>query len=144
VPSAIDNEKWLRWTQRKTGTFVELPVHPRLHAIFDEASAAKADDTVKPLSLVAGIKRLFGLARRLEKAGKVRAGLTFHGLRHTPGRLLADRGADPRTIAAVARPQDVGDGGALQRRSRSQKRAAAAVSKLRPGTKVSNARGKSV
>jgi integrase len=41
------------------------------------------------------------LVRKLEAEGKVRPNLTFHGLRHRAGKLLADRGADPRTIAAL-------------------------------------------
>ncbi len=41
----------------------------------------------------------FKLIRRLEKAKLVRPGLTFHGLRHTVGDILADLGFDDRAIA---------------------------------------------
>jgi integrase len=43
----------------------------------------------------------FRLIRRLEAEGKVGPGLTFHGLRHTAGKLLDEAGCDTRTIAAV-------------------------------------------
>ena len=109
-------------------------MHPRLRAILDEASAAKADDTVKPLSLVAGIKR-----RPYTSNGFQRM---FFG--HTAGRLLADRGADPRTIAALLGHRTLAMTAHYSDEADRKKRAAAAVSKLRPGTKVSNARGKSV
>jgi integrase len=39
--------------------------------------------------------------RRLEKAGEVGAGLTFHGLRHAAGKALDEAGCDTRTIAVV-------------------------------------------
>jgi integrase len=155
VPPAIDDGKWLRWTQRKTGTLVELPVHPRLREILDETAAARADETVKPLTLVVGIKgrpytsngfqrMFFGLVRRLAEEGRVAAGLTFHGLRHTAGRLLADRGADPRTIAALLGHKTLQMAAHYSEEADRKKRAAAAVAKLRPRTKVSNARDKRV
>ena len=155
VPRSIDDGKWLRWTQGKTGTLVELPVHPRLRAILDEAAAATAGNTVEPLTLVVGIKgrpytsngfqrMFFGLIRRLEAEGKVRPGLTFHGLRHTAGRVLADRGADPRTIAALLGHKTLQMAAHYSDEADRKKRAVAAVAKLRPGTKVSNKRDKSV
>ena len=155
VPPAIDDAKWLRWTQRKTGTLVELPVHPRLRQILDETAATRAGETVKPLTLVVGIKgrpytsngfqrMFFGLVFRLADEGRVAPGLTFHGLRHTAGRLLADRGADPRTIAALLGHKTLQMAAHYSEEADRKKRAAAAVAKLRPRTKVSNARDKSV
>ena len=38
--------------------------------------------------------------RRLEAAGDVEKGLTFHGLRHTVGKRLAGAGCDTRDIQA--------------------------------------------
>jgi len=43
----------------------------------------------------------FRLVRKLEAEGKVGPGLTFHGLRHTAGKMLDEAGCDTRTIAAV-------------------------------------------
>jgi integrase len=43
----------------------------------------------------------FKLIRRLEAEGKVRAGLTFHGLRHTVGVELAEANASEETIKAI-------------------------------------------
>ncbi len=43
----------------------------------------------------------FGLIRRLVKEGKVGPGLTFHGLRHTVGKKLAEAGCTKEQIKAV-------------------------------------------
>lgn len=45
--------------------------------------------------------RFFKLIRALKAEGKVAPGLTFHGLRHSVGKALADAGCDTRTIMAV-------------------------------------------
>jgi hypothetical protein len=42
------------------------------------------------------------------KAGKIGAGLTFHGLRHTVATKLADAEADDKTIAAITGRQGMG------------------------------------
>jgi len=155
VQRSADDGAWLRWTQRKTGNLVELPVHPELRRILDDAYGVHADAAVKPLTLVVGLRgrpytsngfqrMFFGLIRRLEDEGKVRAGLTFHGLRHTAGKLLADQGVDPRTIAALLGHKTLQMAAHYSDEADRKKRAAAAVAKLRPRTKVSNARGKSV
>jgi len=39
--------------------------------------------------------------RKLAAEEKIGAGLTFHGLRHTAGKMMADVGCDTGTIAAV-------------------------------------------
>jgi integrase len=50
----------------------------------------------------AGLAKAFRtLIKRLEREEKVGIGLTFHGLRHTAGKSLADLGADPRAIQAL-------------------------------------------
>jgi len=155
VQRSIDDGNWLRWIQGKTGTLVELPVHPRLREILDEAAATAPSNPVKFLTLVIGIKgrpytsngfqrMFFGLIRRLEADGKVRSGLTFHGLRHTAGRLLADRGADPRTIAALLGHKTLQMAAHYSDEADRKRCAIAAVAKLRPRTKVSNTRDKSV
>jgi integrase len=74
----------------------------------------------------------FRLVRKLEADGKVRPGLTFHGLRHTAGRLLADRGADPRTIAALLGHKTLQMAAHYSEEADRKKRAVAAVAKLRP------------
>jgi integrase len=144
---------WLRWSQNKTGQPVELPVHPRLGEILE--AALTSPGAVASLTLVhreragpysgSGFRTMFfRLVRRLEAEGKVRPGLTFHGLRHTAGRLLADRGADPRTIAALLGHKTLQMAAHYSDEADRKKRAVAAVAKLRPARKVSNARDKDV
>lgn len=152
---SADDGGWLRWTQRKTGTPVELPVHRELRRILDDDQARHAGGAVKPLTLVVGLRgrhytsngfqrMFFGLIRQLESAGRVRPGLTFHGLRHTAGKLLADQGVDPRTIAALLGHKTLQMAAHYSDEADRKKRAVAAVAKLRPRTKMSNTRDKSV
>jgi integrase len=43
----------------------------------------------------------FGLIGELEMAGKVRPGLTFHGLRHTLGKLVIEAGGSKEDVAMI-------------------------------------------
>lgn len=139
VPRSICDGGWLRWSQGKTGALVELPVHPQLRAILDmersgqvEAVTLVANQNGTPYTGNGFRVMFFRLVRRLETGGKVRPGLTFHGLRHTAGRLLADRGADPRTIAALLGHRTLQMAAHYSEEADRKKRAVAAVAKLRP------------
>jgi integrase len=137
---------WLRWTQGKTSELVELPVDPRLKLILDAALADRAGSPVPAITLAFGARgrpytldgfrtMFFRLIRRLEEAGKVRPGLTFHGLRHTAGRTLAERGAEPRMIAAMLGHRTLAMAAHYSDEANRKKLAKAAVAKLRPRTK---------
>jgi integrase len=97
----------IQWMQGKTGDEVWLPAHRELRAILDEANKARSAVTVVVNHIGVpytgnGFRALFfRLIRRLGAEGKVGPGLTFHGLRHTAGKLLDEAGCDTRTIAAV-------------------------------------------
>lgn len=95
----------IAWRQSKTGEPVWLPAHRELRAILDAAPR-------RATTMVAGawgrswkastLQRQFrALVRSLEREGKVGPGLTFHGLRSTAGKNLADLGADVRAIMAM-------------------------------------------
>jgi integrase len=96
--SAIRNGRIWRRTG-KTGQEVSIPIHPDLSKLLAEAStqdavtiAATTNGT--PWS-ISGFNSTFIKARaKLEKAGRVEPGLTFHGLRHTCGTLLVEAGFD--------------------------------------------------
>lgn len=83
----------------KTGQEVSIPIHPDLTKLLAEAPlqdavtiAATTNGT--PWS-VSGFNSTFIKAiAKLEKAGRVEPGLTFHGLRHTCGTLLVEAGFD--------------------------------------------------
>jgi integrase len=102
----------LTWVQGKTGDPVRLPVAQRLKVILDEALAARPHDCVEHLQLVLNQRgrpykpngfrtMLWRLIHGLEVEGKVMAGLTFHGLRHTAATTLAELGANQHEIAAL-------------------------------------------
>lgn len=91
----------------KTGRLITWPRIPAaLLAILAEAPAHDAV-TVAATSrgrpwTAAGFRASWrNLRLKLEAAGLVAPGLTFHGLRHTVGTILAEEGFDDRTIADV-------------------------------------------
>jgi len=97
----------LNWTQGKAGDPVWLPAHRDLRAILDEAAKTRRAITIVTNRAGTaytgnGLRTLFfRLIRKLEKEGQIGPGLTFHGLRHTAGKMLAEAGYDTRTIATV-------------------------------------------
>jgi integrase len=102
----------MTWAQRKTGEPIRLPVAQRLKVILDEALEVRPRENVEHLQLVLNRRgkpytndgfrtMLWKLIHKLEVAGKVMPGLTFHGLRHTAATTLAELGAPPHEIAAL-------------------------------------------
>ena len=107
----------------KNGERISISVHFRLREILDEASTIRAARLTKrarrykkghidPPTLAvtsrcqpwtpAGFRAsFFKLVRRLEAGGKVGAGLTFHGLRHTLGKLIIEAGGSKEDVGMV-------------------------------------------
>ncbi len=100
--SAVADGQWIIWRQRKTGGTVEIPLHPALAAVL--AVTPRTDDLIvtgtrgKPLSGSGFRAMFFRKLKALEADGKVGSGLTFHGLRHTAGTMLAEAGASQLAI----------------------------------------------
>lgn len=95
----------IEWRQGKTGDAVWLPAHRDLRAVLDGtprvATTIVTGASGRPWKHASMSKEFRALILRLEHDGRVRAGLTFHGLRSTAGKLLADLGADVRAIQAM-------------------------------------------
>jgi integrase len=94
----------LEWRQGKTGDEVWVPADPELRALLDGARTAATIVTGvsgHPLTTAGLAKAFRTLIKSLETEGLVQPGLTFHGMRHTKGKNLADLGADPRMIQAL-------------------------------------------
>jgi integrase len=143
VTRAAYDGAWLRWKQGKTGNDIEVPVDPRLKAILDAEIERRATSPVAALTLVIGDRgrpytgngfraMFFRLVRRLAQEGKVRPSLTFHGLRHTAGRTLAERGAEPRMIAALLGHRTLAMAAHYSEEANRRKLATAAITKLAP------------
>jgi integrase len=140
---AIYDGAWLRWSQNKTGDLVELPVDPRLKTILDEALSARQGSPLAAVTLAVGERgkpytldgfrtMFFRLITRLESEGRVRPGLTFHGLRHTAGRTLAERGADTQMIAVMLGHRTLAMAAHYSDQANRKKLAKGAITKLRP------------
>jgi integrase len=97
----------IQWTQGKTGDDVWLPAHRELRTILDEAAKSRSAVTIVtnqnglPYTGNGFRVMFFRLVRRLQAEGKVGPGLTFHGLRHTAGKMLDEAGCDTSTIGVV-------------------------------------------
>jgi integrase len=99
--------------QEKTGEPLWIPVHRDLKSILDEWRERGRGSVTPAVTIVTGARgkpyegtdgfraNFFKLIRRLKVDGKVAPGLTFHGLRHTAGTMMADAGCDQRDIQAI-------------------------------------------
>jgi integrase len=107
VPWTAYDGQEIEWRQGKTGEPVKLPVHKKLKAILaerkDEGLLVVLNTYGVPYTGSGFRAVFFKIVRKLVDEGKVAKGLTFHGLRHTLGKNLADAGADRDTIKAVMR-----------------------------------------
>ncbi len=89
---------------RKTGQLVRWPAPAALRAVLAEAPKHDAltiavTSRGRPWT-ASGFRASWRTFRlKLEAEGKIAPGLTFHGLRHTVGTILAEEGFDDRTIA---------------------------------------------
>lgn len=128
----------IRWRQRKTGEALEIPVHRDL---LPHIAWARRRDKRKGTTLVLGKRglpytesgfraRLFRLLRTLRDAGRVGAGLTFHGLRHTVGARLAEAGADDGTIQSLLGHRTAAQAQRYRRDASRKRQARAAVTIL--------------
>lgn len=101
----------LKWKPAKRGDAIDMAVTGPLRTLIDAAEARrrnKAKDATiiesawgKPFSKP-GFEHLFARTRdALQKAGRIEAGLTYHGLRVTLGSWAADQGESDNAIAAA-------------------------------------------
>jgi integrase len=133
--SAYDGQA-IEAKQGKTGRKKWVPVAERLRTLLDGAAAKKTSPIIvvgargKPFTPSGFRARFFALIRRLESKGKVGAGLTFHGLRHTLGSWLAESGAETRTIRDFLGHETEAMALHYSRRADSRKRVTAAVRQL--------------
>jgi integrase len=104
APWDIYDGAWFKF-RFKTEDWHTLRVHGVLKKILDETPRTGPTMVAKRNGQTyteSGLEWAFRqLRQRLEREGKIQPGLTFHGLRHTAGNVLADLGADPKTIAAM-------------------------------------------
>jgi hypothetical protein len=111
LPSAARQKFDLVIEQSKTGKALSILQARRLHVILDLPDAQAPDDVEVPTLVrrrdgrpytADGLDSLFDrLKRELVKAGTIRAGLTFHGLRKSLGKKAADLGFSENDIAAA-------------------------------------------
>lgn len=131
--SAYDGQS-LTLRQAKTGEALWIPAHSALVAYLDAAPRKSPIIVVgargRPFTSDGFRARFFRAMRKLEAAGRVGVGLTFHGLRHTVGKQLADAGCDERTIAAILGHRTTAMAAHYSRDADNQRRAAVGIRRL--------------
>lgn len=124
----------IQMRQSKTGGIVWMPAHTRLRAILNAAPrkspVAMVGQRGRPYTVNGFRARFFSLIRRLYKDGKVGKGLTFHGLRHTVGDLIAEAGGSSHDIAAVLGHATISQAEHYSRGADRKKRARSAMRRL--------------
>jgi integrase len=99
------NGREIRFTARKNGEEIWMPAPAPLRRILNEAPEKgillTANRWGKPYTESGFRASFFKLVRKLEGQEKVQPGLTFHGLRHTGGKLLREAGMSDADIQAM-------------------------------------------
>lgn len=90
----------------KNGRELWIPAHQQLREILSEVPKTDAVTLVanrhgRPYTEEGFRGSFFKLIRKLHNEGKVGTGLTFHGLRHTTGKLLAEAGCTTEDIMEI-------------------------------------------
>jgi integrase len=98
----ISADGFIAVRQEKTDAVLDVPVHPRLRTIIDAAAPADhltflVTKTGKPYSPNDFSEQF----RQWCDAAELPSDVTFHGLRYSAGRVLADAGCSPHQIAAI-------------------------------------------
>jgi integrase len=132
--AAYDGEAF-ETRQGKTGAPIWIPAHKRLREILDVAPRDGSTQIVvgsrgRPFTENGFQSRFFKFIRKLAAAGTVGTGLTFHGLRHTAGKMMADVGCDTGTIAAVLGHADEKMAAHYSKEADQRRRAKVAMGKL--------------
>jgi integrase len=105
--------KRIKRVSAKSGKVVKTPVpkmiSDALDALFPHDAVTLLVNSRKVPWTEDGFRSsVFKFLHRLEAAGKVDAGLTIHGLRHTCGTLMRELGFDKDTIADMLGQEDAG------------------------------------
>ena len=123
IPKAAYDGERIEATVSKNSEVLSLPAHFRLRAVLHEAAEARKVKlkrrarryrvvSIDPPTLTvtsrgnswteAGFRAsFFKLVRSLRQEGKVRPGLTFHGLRHTMGKLVIEAGGSKEDVKII-------------------------------------------
>lgn len=96
------------WTHSKNAEPIRVPVDGLLEFVLADAATSRAD--IGPIAVnsageawsQSGFRAsFFKLIRKLERAGKLAPGCTFHGLRHTIGAIARDANESESRVAAA-------------------------------------------
>jgi integrase len=142
MPWEADRGDRFIWDRKKTGNPIEQEIDPGLRVLLDQEKARvtawceekgrKMPATIittrsgKPFTESGFRASFFAVIRRLTKEGRVRPGLTFHGLRHTIGKWITDAGGNSRDVAAFLQQRTTAMGEHYSSEADSNRRAAAA------------------
>ena len=123
-----DNFSWLSLSQNKTGMEVTIPVHSRLKAVIEKH--VRSMEAI-PIGRVVTAKHTTLMAhfRKAMTACDVRD-RTFHGLRKTAARLMAEAGCTEREIMSITGHKSTAMASYYTRQADRTRMAASAMKKL--------------
>lgn len=134
LPWSACNRNVIASVAAKTGEPLWIPVHFRLRRILEvtdrESPVIAVNSYGTPWTESGFRASFFKLLKKLEKAGKIGPKLTYHGLRHTVGKLIIDAGGDTRDVGAILGHASEISSAHYSREADRQKRAAATVKRL--------------
>jgi len=124
---AYDGER-IKVVAAKNQEYLVIRVHFRLRTVLDEAALARSTKRQKRERRYGGLKpepatlavtsrgrtwttagfraSFFKLIRRLHADGRIESGLTFHGLRHTLGKLVMEAGGAKCLTGNILNPMN--------------------------------------
>lgn len=105
LPWSAYEKSVIQSVQAKTGDPIWIPAHFRLRTVLEQAPRKSpvlaVNSRGKPWTEDGFRASFFKLLKKLELAGKVGPGLTYHGLRHTVGKLIIESGGDVKDVQAI-------------------------------------------
>lgn len=118
----------------KTGEPLWVPAHFRLRAILETAPKVSTIMAVnlkgQPWTENGFRASFFKFLGKLERSGKIGKGLTYHGLRHTVGKLIIDAGGTTRDVQAILGHRSEAASEHYSREADQHKRASATIKRM--------------
>jgi integrase len=134
LPWSAYDKRLIQSVRAKTGEPLWIPAHYRLRQILDElpkvSTIMAVNSRNQPWTESGFRASFFKFLKKLYVAKKIDKGLTFHGLRHTVGKLIVDAGGDTRDVGAILGHASEASSEHYSREADRQKRASATIRRL--------------
>lgn len=118
----------------KTGERLWIPAHYRLRTALENARKISpiigVNSFGQPWTESGFRASFFKFLRKLEREGKIGGGLTYHGLRHTVGKLVIEAGGETRDVQSILGHRSEVSSEHYSREADMRKRAKATITRM--------------